>query len=76
SLHLRWNILPDVAVDDSHDHPDRQQALGLYGALLISPKDASTEIKADLDYTIQLQEWLKREWLTYPAMLMEGALPN
>lgn len=60
----------------SHDHPDRQQALGLYGALLITPKDASTEVKADLDYTIQLQEWLKREWLTYPAMLMEGALPN
>jgi FtsP/CotA-like multicopper oxidase with cupredoxin domain len=60
----------------SHDHPDRQQALGLYGALLIAPKDPSTEVKADLDYTIQLQEWLKREWLTYPAMLMEGALPN
>jgi len=60
----------------SHDHPDRQQALGLYGALLISPKDSSTEIKADIDYTIQLQEWLKREWLTYPAMLMEGELPN
>lgn len=60
----------------SHDHPDRQQALGLYGALLIAPKDPSAEAKADLDYTIQLQEWLKREWLTYPAMLMEGALPN
>ncbi len=60
----------------SHDHPDRQQALGLYGALLISPKDASTEAGADIDYTIQLQEWLKREWRTYPAMLMEGALPN
>lgn len=60
----------------SHDHPDRQQALGLYGALLITPKDPSAEVKADLDYTIQLQEWLKREWLTYPAMLMEGALPN
>ena len=60
----------------SHDHPDRQQALGLYGALLIAPKDPSTEVKADLDYTIQLQEWLKREWRTYPAMLMEGALPN
>lgn len=60
----------------SHDHPDRQQALGLYGALLISPKDPAQEVKADLDYTIQLQEWLKREWLTYPAMLMEGALPN
>lgn len=60
----------------SHDHPDRQQALGLYGALLIAPKDPLTEVKGDLDYTIQLQEWLKREWLTYPAMLMEGALPN
>ena len=60
----------------SHDHPDRQQALGLYGALLIAPKDPSAEVKADLDYAIQLQEWLKREWLTYPAMLMEGALPN
>jgi manganese oxidase len=60
----------------SHDHPDRQQALGLCGALLIAPKDPSTEGRADLDYTIQLQEWLKREWLTYPAILMEGALPN
>lgn len=60
----------------SHDHPDRQQGLGLYGALLIAPKDLATEVKADLDYTIQLQEWLKREWLTYPAMLMEGGLPN
>ncbi|WP_458761194.1 DUF4396 domain-containing protein [Afipia sp. TerB] len=60
----------------SHDHPDRQQALGLYGALLIAPKDSGAEVKADLDYTIQLQEWLKREWLTYPAMLMEGAFPN
>lgn len=60
----------------SHDHPDRQQALGLYGALLIAPKDSTAEVRADIDYTIQLQEWLKREWLTYPAMLMEGALPN
>lgn len=25
---------------------------------------------------ILLQEWLKREWLTYPEMLMEGGLPN
>jgi FtsP/CotA-like multicopper oxidase with cupredoxin domain len=25
---------------------------------------------------IQLQEWLEREGLTYPAMSMEGALPN
>ena len=60
----------------SHDHPDRQQGLGLYGALLIAPKDSAADVKADLEYTIQLQEWLMREWLTYPAMLMEGGLPN
>jgi FtsP/CotA-like multicopper oxidase with cupredoxin domain len=60
----------------SHDHPDRQQALGLYGALIIDPKEPSNEPKADLEYVIQLQEWLLREGLTYPAMLMEGGLPN
>ena len=60
----------------THDHADRQQAFGLYGALIISPKDAASEPTADIDYTIQLQEWLKREGLTYPAMLMEGGLPN
>ena len=43
---------------------------------MIAPKDSAAETKADHDYTIQLQEWLKREWLTYPAMLMEAALPN
>ena len=59
----------------THDHADRQQAFGLYGALIIEPRDRR-EPTGDLDYTIQLQEWLKREWLTYPAMLMEGALPN
>lgn len=61
----------------SHDHPDRQQALGLYGALLIAPAEtASAPPTADHEIVIQLQEWLKREWLTYPAMLMEGGLPN
>ncbi|HXM95206.1 MAG TPA: DUF4396 domain-containing protein [Candidatus Dormibacteraeota bacterium] len=61
----------------SHDHPDRQQALGLYGAFIIDPREpAKDEPKADLEYVIQLQEWLLREGLTYPAMLMEGGLPN
>jgi FtsP/CotA-like multicopper oxidase with cupredoxin domain len=60
----------------THDHSDRQQAFGLYGALLILPRDRATEVRTDYDYTIQLQEWLRREWLTYPAMLMEGGLPN
>ncbi|UDF33263.1 UNVERIFIED_ORG: multicopper oxidase domain-containing protein (plasmid) [Roseateles sp. XES5] len=60
----------------THDHVDRQQSLGLYGALIIDPKDPAEAIPADLEYTMQLQEWVKREWLTYPAMPMEGALPN
>lgn len=62
----------------SHDHPDRQQALGLYGALIIKPRDQSRDRSYDYDQDvpIQLQEWLEREGYTYPAMLMEGGLPN
>lgn len=60
----------------SHNRPDRQQAFGLYGALIVQPKDRGTEPAADIDYVVQLQEWLNRDGLTYPAMLMEGALPN
>lgn len=60
----------------SHDHVDRQQAVGLYGALLIDPANPADEIAADHDYTIQLQEWLVRDGLTYPAMPMEGGMPN
>jgi FtsP/CotA-like multicopper oxidase with cupredoxin domain len=60
----------------THDHADRQQALGLYGGLIIDPKGKPAEPRADKEHVIQLQEWLKREGLTYPAMLMEGALPN
>jgi FtsP/CotA-like multicopper oxidase with cupredoxin domain len=62
----------------SHDHPDRQQALGLYGALIIKPRDDARDRSYDYDQdvVIQLQEWLEREGYTYPAMLMEGGLPN
>jgi FtsP/CotA-like multicopper oxidase with cupredoxin domain len=60
----------------SHTRPDRQQALGLYGALIIHPKDSTAEPRANHDYVVQLQEWLNRDGLTYPAMLMEGGLPN
>jgi FtsP/CotA-like multicopper oxidase with cupredoxin domain len=59
-----------------HAQPDRTQALGLYGALIIDPKDPATEVAADHDYVIELQEWLMREGLTYPAMPMEGSMPN
>lgn len=60
----------------SHDHIDRQQALGLYGALLIAPREPDPTLAADHEYTIQLQEWLLREGITYPAMPMEGGMPN
>jgi FtsP/CotA-like multicopper oxidase with cupredoxin domain len=60
----------------SHDHIDRQQALGLYGALIIDPSTPDPTLQADHEYDVLLQEWLMREGLTYPAMPMDGAQPN
>jgi FtsP/CotA-like multicopper oxidase with cupredoxin domain len=62
----------------SHDQPDRQQALGMYGALIVDPADPSVDEAYGYqhDIPILLQEWLEREGYTYPAMLMEGGMPN
>ena len=60
----------------SHDHIDRQQSLGLYGAMIIDPATPDPSLEANHDYTLLIQEWLKREGLTYPAMPMDGAQPN
>lgn len=62
----------------SHHEPDRQQGLGLYGALIVDPRPRSRNEAYDYDkeIVIQLQEWLERDGYTYPAMMMEGALPN
>jgi FtsP/CotA-like multicopper oxidase with cupredoxin domain len=60
----------------THDHVDRQQALGLYGAMIIDPRENDPSLRADHEYTLLLQEWLLREGLTYPAMPMDGAQPN
>jgi FtsP/CotA-like multicopper oxidase with cupredoxin domain/uncharacterized membrane protein len=60
----------------SHTEVDRQQALGLYGALLIQPKDRTQVPQADQELVVQLQEWNEREGYTFPAMPMEGTLPN
>jgi FtsP/CotA-like multicopper oxidase with cupredoxin domain len=60
----------------SHDHPDRQQALGLYGAMIIDPTTPDPSLAANHEYAVLLQEWLKREGLTYPAMPMDGGQPN
>jgi FtsP/CotA-like multicopper oxidase with cupredoxin domain len=59
-----------------HAEPDRTQALGLYGALIIDPANPADETPANHDYVIQLQEWLMREGLTFPAMPMDGMQPN
>lgn len=62
----------------SHDNPDRQQALGLYGALIIRPADPAADRAYDYqrEAVIELQEWTEKNGYTYPAMLMEGAMPN
>jgi FtsP/CotA-like multicopper oxidase with cupredoxin domain len=69
---------PGTFMYHTHDHPDRQQALGLYGALIVHPRDPARDESLDYqhDVVVQLQEWLEREGYTYPAMLMEGGLPN
>ncbi len=60
----------------SHTNPDRQQGLGLYGALLVDPKDPTNQPAADKEAVIQLQEWTVKSGYTFPAMPMEGAMPN
>ena len=62
----------------SHKEPDRQQGLGMYGALIVDPKDQGRDAAYDYDQemVVQSQEWLERDGYTYPAMTMEGALPN
>jgi FtsP/CotA-like multicopper oxidase with cupredoxin domain len=60
----------------SHDHVDRQQALGLYGALIVDPRTPPSVPAYQHELVVQLQEWLVRDGYTFPAMPMEGALPN
>ena len=61
----------------SHDHIDRQQTLGLYGALIIDPRQpADYPYEYDQELVVQLQELLERDNYSFPAMPMEGALPN
>ena len=58
----------------SHAAADRQQALGLSGALLVSPSTPEPAPAADV--VLQLQEWTVRDGYTFPAMPMEGLMPN
>ncbi len=58
----------------SHAEPDRQQALGLYGALIIDPPKPAAAY--DKELVVQLQEWLVKDGYTFPAMPMDGMQPN
>ena len=58
----------------SHTAADRQQALGLYGALVVAPSQPEPAVAADV--VVQLGEWTLRDGYTFPAMPMEGLLPN
>ena len=58
----------------SHAEPDRQQALGLYGALIV---DGPAPVAVfDKELVVQLQEWLVKDSYTFPAMPMDGMQPN
>ena len=58
----------------SHAAADRQQALGLYGALIVAPTQPDPPVAADV--VVQLQEWTVRSGYTFPSMPMEGLMPN
>jgi FtsP/CotA-like multicopper oxidase with cupredoxin domain len=58
----------------SHSRAEVQQALGLYGALIVDPPDGAK--RYDREYVIQIGEWRVVDGKTYPAMDMEGMQPN
>lgn len=62
----------------SHSAADRQQSLGLYGALIVDPRtgDTSRSYGEDHEIVVQTQEWLRADGFTFPAMVMDGAHPN
>ncbi|MBI4348332.1 MAG: copper oxidase [Elusimicrobia bacterium] len=58
----------------SHADPDRQEALGLYGALIIDGPGPIAEY--DQEILVQLQEWLHKDGYTFPAMPADDMQPN
>jgi FtsP/CotA-like multicopper oxidase with cupredoxin domain len=58
----------------THLSADRQQPLGLYGALIIDDPEQSSEVA--IEHVITLGEWTVIGGETYPAMQLEDMLPN
>ena len=76
SFTYEWTVpnTPGTFFFHSHTNSDVQQTLGLYGALIIDPKQPG--VKYDAEYTVLLGEWTITNGKTYPSMDMEGLLPN
>ena len=58
----------------THVMPDRQQALGLYGAFVID--DPAAQRDYNQEYIVELGEWRVMDEQTFPAMDFDGMLPN
>ena len=60
----------------SHQQADRQQSLGMYGALIVDPKSGSPQPAYDKEAIVQLREWTVEDGYTFPSMPQEGVLPS
>ncbi len=61
----------------SHKAVDRQQTLGLYGTLIVEPREWAAQKPFDREYTIALGEWtVDGQGRTLPAMNQPGLFPN
>jgi plastocyanin domain-containing protein len=60
----------------THHAADRQQPLGLYGALIIDDPSAPTNAGYDSEYVIEMGEWKVMNGQTFSAMEFDGMLPN
>jgi len=59
----------------THAATDRQQTLGLYGALIIDPKVPAPKTYTQ-EYTIELGEWTVQNGVNIASMNQAGMLPN
>lgn len=59
----------------THVNPDKQQALGLYGAFIIEPRNRTAQ-PWDSEHTLMLGEWTVKDGGNIPSMPMEGMFPN
>ena len=72
----QWTVpnTPGTFFYHSHFEADKQQALGLYGALVI--EDRAPRTVPDVDALVLLGEWTVTPQGTLPSMDMDGAKPN